>query len=259
MSLVLSSAHVLENVELLTHILRPDNIYTKFEDWIELMMTAKATCKFWRGVCRSALTDPQWLEADEYCSIYNMMASITGMRLPQRCTIHPDYSGYCHGFTTGANASYEPGNPSCSICGVLLDIKVKPSPNSDPIIFEVEHIELQIDGMEGTFDNIDSIWDVVSSKFGVVDKTKFVNYLCIGLYLRGNSYWTTIESTWELLNESERFYCCNPTWHDLNSNFVSPQVSARNYYVCRTEEMISPKLLRADGSACFTYTPMYLP
>ena len=227
-----------------------------FEMRTVLMMTAKATCTFWRDVCRAALTDPDWIESDDACTVLNMMHQAKGLRLPMRCTLHPKLSPFetcTSGFFDGRQLDgiERVGNPRSSVCGTLLDLKVRPSTDNGHGIdvFEVEHMELSIDGVDDTFD---TIWSPLASKF------KLTRQICrdncetalidLGLELRGN-YWLQFDSLYEILCDVEGFHKYHPAWLEQPRAPMSQILPNQNSHVQAAQ---APRLLRADGSSCMS-------
>ena len=108
-----------------------------YPDRILLLMQAKPVSCFWRRVCRQALTDMEWHEADMECTLRNMMnCNNMTWRLPQRCTLHPRLNPFnisSSGFfdrASGKHDDLDPGNPRNSVLGTLCDLPPTPTSHS---------------------------------------------------------------------------------------------------------------------------------
>lgn len=132
-----------------------------------LMLIAKAVSRRWCRVCRHALTDPEWNDEDEECTLGNL-AHLTcaselseswpflPMRLPLRCVLLPHYQDCTYGFIKG-NRVYsvvEEYSANGLIMGTLHDLKVTRPVQGDCTDYRILDMEIEIDGMERRFDTI---------------------------------------------------------------------------------------------------------
>lgn len=189
-----------------------------YKERIDMMQVAKAVNAHWCRVCRKALTDPDWHEKDDECTLENMMipSKSKPIRLPMRCILHPSLSPYCElqtGFTKG------PKKAEKLVLGTLHDLCVVPDKqhnnNGECVRLIVEHMDLEMDGMEGRFD---CVWTPLGSMFHVkrsdmsykdkndismflkrVTKTD-IDFIELGNELQGR-YFMSVGTLLELLND----------------------------------------------------------
>ena len=258
-----------------------------------LMMRAKAVSTLWRGVCRRALTDPEWHNNDDHCTLSNMLNCLT-WHLPLRCTLHPSLGENSYGLFsgTGFGPCDMPGNPSCSVCGTLHDLQVRlvEDPESGPRT-RIISMDLRIDGQEGSFD---SVWPPLSTKFRLCqkhlccDETKpgrshlkdELRFITIGHVLQGR-WWEDLSCTGDcgtgtlddVVHAANDFYKEFPNWRPEQLQFGRPEQLSeleRRAADCPTPRFVlrgrpeyeesrkcrqrrGPGLLRKDGSPCIVF------
>lgn len=176
---------------------------------IALMKECKAVCKLWCNVCRAALTDPVWCSVCHTVSPYSEKDTMH-LQLPLECTLNPQIfsEDLTDGFFGGRYAGYidstmisesHAGNPFNSVTAVLHDlkvwVKVKNDADNNPNISEllITDIELTIDGQNGIFNSVDSIWSLLDSHFRISledkkERQKYNDYITFGERIRGK-YW----------------------------------------------------------------------
>ncbi len=229
-----------------------DNLYP---DRILQLMLAKPVSCFWRRVCRKALTDMEWHLADDDCTLFNMMScNHMTWRLPLRCTLHPKLYPYCDessGFfdrASGNTAEANPGNPCNSVLGTLCDLQVRAVDHAQHGL-EIVHMELEVDGFEGSFDNV---WNPLTSKFritrddlhwGVGHHRKLeIDFITIGHVLK-NRFWMELGTLCEVCVDASHFHSELPDWRPEQ---LPAQILPTNIYGGHR----GPGLLRKDGSPC---------
>ena len=242
-----------------------------YPDRILQLMLAKPVCRFWRRVCRQALTDPEWNHADIDRTLENMMLcqNVT-WRLPLRCTLHPRlcYFDDCSaGFFDGNSSSYKdskPGNPCNSVFGTLRDLQVRVVQGEFRNTLEIVRINLEVDGLEGSFD---SVWSPLASKFRLtrddlyfdnprdfmyceLNRKHELHFIDLGHVLQ-NRYWTDLGTICGVLHQAHHFHSEHPDWVPEQLPIqILPMETARNSKHGRRMLDCGPGLLRMDGSPC---------
>lgn len=240
-----------------------------YQDRILQLMLAKPVSCFWRRVCRNALTDMEWHKADYSYTLENMMhCNNMTWRLPLRCTLHPRLSPFdtsSSGFFRGKLDDPNPGNPCNSVLGTLRDLQVRAIRENGDIKYDILHMELEIDGLEGSFD---SVWSPLASKFHITRNDLYwdnkrnkdemkdeLDFITIGHVLQ-NRYWIELSTICEVRWDAAFFHHAFPDWRQEQypaQILPSRHVPMEGPGLMRVDGMEGPGLMRKDGSPCVVY------